>query len=158
MGMNVGSGSGSSDVMVEMNTTPLIDLMLVLIVMLIMSLPPQTHAVKLDMPVTNNPPPDVPPPVIDIVVDFDGSIYWNSEVIASGEQLKSYMRSAAHAEPRPEKYFHLPSGTKRAPNARLLLGPGAVINPQKLLKEIAEKIHSMLSNELLGCNKKKHNR
>lgn len=102
MGMNVGSGSGEGDMMVEMNTTPLIDLMLVLIVMLIMSLPPQTHAVKLDMPVTNNPPPDEPPPVIDIVVDFDGSIYWNSEIISSGDQLKGYLRSAAKAEPRPE--------------------------------------------------------
>ena len=101
MGMNVGSGA-EGDMMVEMNTTPLIDLMLVLIVMLIMSLPPQTHAVKLDMPVTNSEPPDVPPPVIDIVVDFDGSIYWNSEAITSGDQLKSYLRQAAHAEPRPE--------------------------------------------------------
>ncbi|RYY01185.1 MAG: biopolymer transporter ExbD [Gammaproteobacteria bacterium] len=101
MGMNVGSGA-EGDMMVEMNTTPLIDLMLVLIVMLIMSLPPQTHAVKLDMPVTNNPPPDVPPPVIDIVVDFDGSIYWNAEQVTTGEQLQGYLRSAAHAEPRPE--------------------------------------------------------
>jgi len=101
MGMNVGSGA-EGDMMVEMNTTPLIDLMLVLIVMLIMSLPPQTHAVKLDMPVTNNPPPEVLPQVIDIVVDFDGSIYWNSEVISSGDQLKSYLRQAAHTEPRPE--------------------------------------------------------
>lgn len=42
------------------------------------------------------------------------------------------------AEPKPEKYYHLPSGTKRAPNARLLLGPGAVINPKKLLDELAE--------------------
>jgi biopolymer transport protein ExbD len=101
MGMNVGSGA-EGDMMVEMNTTPLIDLMLVLIVMLIMSLPPQTHAVKLDMPVTDSTPPDVPPPVIDIVVDFDGSIYWNSELVTSGDQLQSYLRSAAHAEPRPE--------------------------------------------------------
>lgn len=102
MGMNVGSGGGQADVMVEMNTTPLIDLMLVLIVMLIMSLPPQTHAVKLDMPVTNSTPPDVLPQVIDIVVDFDGSIYWNSEMITSSDTLQSYLRSAAHAEPRPE--------------------------------------------------------
>lgn len=102
MGMNVGSGGGESEVMVEMNTTPLIDLMLVLIVMLIMSLPPQTHAVKLDMPVTS-PPTDVePPPVIDIVVDFDGSIYWNNEMITSSDTLQGYLRSAARAEPRPE--------------------------------------------------------
>lgn len=102
MGMNVGSGGGEADVMVEMNTTPLIDLMLVLIVMLIMSLPPQTHAVKLDMPVTNTTPPDVPPPVIDIVVDFDGSIYWNNEMVTDPAVLSSYLRSAAQAEPRPE--------------------------------------------------------
>jgi biopolymer transport protein ExbD len=102
MGMNVGSGGGESEVMVEMNTTPLIDLMLVLIVMLIMSLPPQTHAVKLDMPVTNSEKPPEPPPVIDIVVDFDGSIYWNSELVASGSQLTAYLTSAARAEPRPE--------------------------------------------------------
>jgi biopolymer transport protein ExbD len=101
MGMNVGSGA-EGDMMVEMNTTPLIDLMLVLIVMLIMSLPPQTHAVKLDMPVTNSEPPDVLPQVIDIVVDFDGSIYWNAELVTSGPQLQGYLRSAAHAEPRPE--------------------------------------------------------
>jgi len=102
MGMNVGSGA-EGDMMVEMNTTPLIDLMLVLIVMLIMSLPPQTHAVKLDMPVTNPPETDAPPPpVIDIVVDFDGSIYWNNEAVTSGEQLKGYLKSAARAEPRPE--------------------------------------------------------
>ncbi len=43
-----------------------------------------------------------------------------------------------YAEPKPEKYYHLPSGTRRAPNAKLLLGPGAVIYPQKLLEEIAE--------------------
>jgi biopolymer transport protein ExbD len=102
MGMNVGSGA-EGDMMVEMNTTPLIDLMLVLIVMLIMSLPPQTHAVKLDMPVTNPPETDAPPPpVIDIVVDFDGSIYWNNEAVRNGEQLKGYLKSAANAEPRPE--------------------------------------------------------
>jgi adenylosuccinate synthase len=48
-----------------------------------------------------------------------------------------------YAEPKPEKYYHLPSGTQRAPNAKLLLGPGAVIYPQKLLEEIVEhKINS----------------
>ena len=102
MGMNVGSGSAEPEVMVEMNTTPLIDLMLVLIVMLIMSLPPQTHAVKLDMPVTNPPTNDEPPPVIDIVVDFDGSIYWQSELITDGAVLQGLLKTAARAEPRPE--------------------------------------------------------
>jgi biopolymer transport protein ExbD len=78
MAMNVGSASGEQEVMVEMNTTPLIDVMLVLLVMLIVTLPIQTHAVKLDMPV-GKPPPQVFKPVIDnIMVDFDGTIYWNN--------------------------------------------------------------------------------
>jgi biopolymer transport protein ExbD len=69
----------------EINTTPLIDVMLVLLIMLIVTLPPQRHAVKLDTPTP--PPPDAPPPPEDnlepirLFVDFDGSIFWNGSVI-----------------------------------------------------------------------------
>lgn len=101
MGMNVG-GSSEGDVMVEVNTTPLIDLMLVLIVMLIMSLPPVTHAVKLDMPVTNNPPPIDPPPVVEILIDFDGSVYWNNNKVDDVEVLKSYLSAEAVRVPKSE--------------------------------------------------------
>ncbi len=101
MGMNVG-GSSEGDVMVEVNTTPLIDLMLVLIVMLIMSLPPVTHAVKLDMPVTNNPPPAEPPPVVEILIDFDGSVYWNNNKVDDVEVLKSYLTAEANRTPKSE--------------------------------------------------------
>lgn len=106
MGMNVGS-SAEGEPMVEVNTTPLIDLMLVLIVMLIMSLPPQTHAVKLDMPVTNNPPPeDQKPEVVDILVDFDSSVYWNGSRVESGAQLQSFLRQiAAKENPKPEVHL-----------------------------------------------------
>ena len=104
MGMNVGSGA-EGEVMVDLNTTPLIDVMLVLIIMLIISLPPQTHAVKLDMPVTNNPPPDVPPEVVEILVDFDGSSYWNGSKIVDGKMLRSYLSQAAHKIPMPEVHL-----------------------------------------------------
>ena len=104
MGMNVGSGA-EGDVMVEVNTTPLIDLMLVLIVMLIITLPPQTHAVKLDMPLTASPPPDVPPEVIDILIDFDTTIYWNGSKVENSQMLKSYLTSAAHKDPKPELHL-----------------------------------------------------
>jgi biopolymer transport protein ExbD len=69
----------------EINTTPLIDVMLVLLIMLIVTLPPQRHAVKLDTPTP--PPPDAPPPPEDelepvrLFVDFDGSIFWNGSPI-----------------------------------------------------------------------------
>jgi biopolymer transport protein ExbD len=82
MAMNVGSGgSADPEVMVDINTTPLIDVMLVLLIMLIITIPIQTHAVKLNMPIGNPPPPPVPPVVVQIDVDFDGTILWNGEQV-----------------------------------------------------------------------------
>ena len=79
--------------MMEINTTPLIDVMLVLIIVLIMSIPVMTHATKLDMPQTNNPPPPVRPEVIQIDIDFDGTIVWNGTVVSGIPQLESFFRS-----------------------------------------------------------------
>lgn len=90
MAMNVGNATGDSEVMVEMNTTPLIDVMLVLLVMLIITLPIQTHAVKIDMPVGHPPPPPTPPIVDNILVDFDGTIYWNGQAV-DGKTLDAYL-------------------------------------------------------------------
>ena len=89
MSMNVGSGSGEQEVMVEMNTTPLIDVMLVLLIMLIITIPVQTHAVKLNMPAGASTPPPVPPIVVRIDVDFDGTILWNGEVLARAVDVQS---------------------------------------------------------------------
>jgi biopolymer transport protein ExbD len=90
MAMNVGSGSGENEVMVEMNTTPLIDVMLVMLVMLIITIPIQTHAVKLDMPPPNQPPPLVQPTVINLSIDFDGTIAWNGTPV-NMDQLDAYL-------------------------------------------------------------------
>jgi biopolymer transport protein ExbD len=93
--------------MCEMNTTPLIDVMLVLLVTLILSLPVQTHAVKLDMPpppVNPPPPPPVPPEIIDLEVDFDGTIAWNGQVMDLAE-LDRQFRPAAVKDPQPEIHF-----------------------------------------------------
>src|SRR5437868_1757966 len=73
MAMNVGNSSGEGEIMVEMNTTPLIDVMLVLLTLLIITLPIQTHAVKLDMPPPHPKPPLTPPTVHVVAVDFDGT-------------------------------------------------------------------------------------
>jgi biopolymer transport protein ExbD len=91
MAMNVGSGGGSGDpeAIVDINTTPLIDVMLVLLIMLIITIPIQTHAVKLDMP-NGAPPPtnNEPPPVVEIYIDFDGTITWNGQVIPDRQTLE----------------------------------------------------------------------
>jgi biopolymer transport protein ExbD len=107
MGMNVGSSSGSGDPepMMEINTTPLIDVMLVLIIMLIITIPIQTHAVKLDMPRPHpNDQPTVPPEVVNLEVDFDGTILWNGTVV-SMDTLDSYLDQAAKKDPQPEVHL-----------------------------------------------------
>jgi biopolymer transport protein ExbD len=104
MGMSVGS-SDESGMMMEMNTTPLIDVMLVLIVMLIITIPIQTHAVKLDMPRPNTNPPPVQPEVIDLVVDFDGTLLWNGVVIPNAETLLNYFQEASVKQPQPELHL-----------------------------------------------------
>ena len=106
MGMQVGSGgSGDPEVMVDINTTPLIDVMLVLLIMLIITIPIQTHAVKLNMPVGNPPPPAVPPEVILVEIDFDGTILWNGDTVADRPTLDAKFVAAAAQEVQPE--FHL---------------------------------------------------
>src|SRR2546429_215420 len=97
MAMKIGSGSGTQDpdVMADINTTPLIDVMLVLLIMLIITIPIQTHAVKLNMPVGNPPPPLVPPEVVTIEVDFDGTLIWNGRVVPNRQELEERLRAAA---------------------------------------------------------------
>ena|SRR5476651_1578380 len=101
MAMNIGNESGEGEVMVEMNTTPLIDVMLVLLTLLIITLPIQTHAVKLDMPKPNQKPPDKPPIVVTLIVDFDGTILWNGTAVHR-KTLDDYLESAQSDDPQPE--------------------------------------------------------
>jgi biopolymer transport protein ExbD len=89
--------------MMEINTTPLIDVMLVLLIMFIITLPVMTHAVKLDMPRPNaNPPPvtEVVDP-IRLEIDFDGSIIWNGHVVPF-EALEGYFRTESRKPTQPE--------------------------------------------------------
>ena len=106
MAMSVGgSGGGDPEVMIDINTTPLIDVMLVLIIMLIITIPVQTHAVKLNMPVGNPPPPAAPPEIVKIDVDFDGTVLWNDETVPDRASLEARFRGAAAQPIQPE--FHL---------------------------------------------------
>lgn len=101
MSMNVGDSGGEGEPMVEMNTTPLIDVLLVLLVMLIITIPIQTHAVKLDMPAPNATPPTVIPDTVELGVDFDGTITWNSVAVDRGT-MDAYLEDAAKKNPQPE--------------------------------------------------------
>jgi biopolymer transport protein ExbD len=87
--------------MVDINTTPLIDVMLVLLIMLIVTIPMQTHAVKLDMP-RDTPPPQAAPEVVTLDIDRDGTMLWNGTLLADRKMLEDYLQAAARQEPQPE--------------------------------------------------------
>ena len=104
MAMNLPSGGGSGDpgVMMDINTTPLIDVMLVLLVMLIITIPIQRHEVNLDLPVGAPPSLAVPVDVVTINVDFDGTISWNNQAVPDQATLEGHLRAVATATPQPE--------------------------------------------------------
>jgi biopolymer transport protein ExbD len=105
MAMAVGD-SDDGDVMVDINTTPLIDVMLVLLIMFIITIPVQMHAVKMNMPVpTEAPPPPVDPIIIRIDVDFDGTIGWNGEIVATRAELESRLQAVAMEPDQPEVHL-----------------------------------------------------
>ena len=106
MGMNVGSGgSGEPEVMMDINTTPLIDVMLVLIIMLIITIPVQLHSVNLNMPVGTPPPPLQEPVVITVDIDFDGTVSWNGEAVPDRNQLEARLSQAAAQADQPEVHI-----------------------------------------------------
>ena len=115
MAMSVGGG-GDDEPMMDINTTPLIDVMLVLLIMFIITIPVQTHAVKLDLP--HSTPQDNPPPIDPIKnvvrIDQANTIYWNGTAVDPAT-LKSYLRQTTQMDPEPE--LHL----EPDPNARYAL-------------------------------------
>ena len=114
MAMNVGSGGGAKedDVMMDINTTPLIDVMLVLLVMLIITIPIQLHSVNLNLPTGNPPPPLVKPEVLKIDVDSSGAIYWNGEVIPDRATLEEKFKVASAQPVQPELHLRPDKGAK----------------------------------------------
>ncbi len=106
MAMQTTSDNSEGEPMMEINTTPLIDVMLVLIIMLIITIPPQTHAVKLDLPQNN--PNDTPPPIDPIknkvVVTQAGQILWNGSAVDL-VQLRQFLDATQQIDPVPELHL-----------------------------------------------------
>jgi len=116
MAMNIGSGSASGDpeVMMDINTTPLIDVMLVLLVMIIITIPIQLHSVNMNMPTGNPPPPLVLPEVVKIDIDSSGTIYWNGEVVPDRQTLEYKLSTAANQTVQPELHLRPDKAAKYA--------------------------------------------
>jgi biopolymer transport protein ExbD len=101
--MSAGS-SREDEPMMEMNMTPLIDVLLVLLVMFIITIPVMTHAVKLDMPRPTNAPKLSEPVVIQLEIDFDGTVLWNGSPVTV-DSLDGYFRREAANDPQPELHI-----------------------------------------------------
>lgn len=108
-----------NETLCEINTTPLIDVMLVLLVTLILTLPIMTHAVTLDLP---QAPVSDPPrsEVIELEVEFDGAVLWNGSPVSSFGQLESYFRAEAGKDPQPEVHLRADRRAKYDVVARVL--------------------------------------
>jgi biopolymer transport protein ExbD len=112
MAMQTTGDNREGEPMMDINTTPLIDVMLVLLIMLIVTIPPQTHAVKLDLPVqNNNPPPPVQPNKNKIIISANGQILWNGSPV-NLVQLRQYLDVTQQMNPIPELHLQ-PDATAR---------------------------------------------
>ena len=105
MSMNLGSGGGDDEPLTEMNMTPLIDVMLVLLIMFIITIPIQTHAVKMNMPIGPSATPPKPPEIVRIDVDFDGTIGWNGAIVADRNELEAKLATVAAQSDQPEVHL-----------------------------------------------------
>jgi biopolymer transport protein ExbD len=85
----------------NINMTPLIDVMLVLLIIFIITIPSQTHAVKIDNPSHELPPPPTPPEVINLSIDFDGTLQWNKTIV-DRTTMQGYISQEAAKNPQPE--------------------------------------------------------
>jgi biopolymer transport protein ExbD len=103
MAMHLRAATSEPDVMVEINTTPLIDVMLVLLIMLIVTIPIQLHAVNLNMP--SGTPPPAAPQIVTIDIDFDGTVLWNGEMLPDRQALEAHLAKAAALPEQPEVHI-----------------------------------------------------
>ena len=112
MAMQTTSDNAQGEPMIDINTTPLIDVMLVLLIMLIITIPIQTHAVKLDLPVNSNtPPPPIEPQKNKVVVTAQGQVLWNGNPVTL-DQLRQYLDITQQMNPIPELHLQ-PDATAR---------------------------------------------
>ena len=105
MSVRLDHGKDELEEVHEINVTPFIDVMLVLLIMLIITIPIQTHAVKLNMPVGNPPPPLTPPEIVRIDVDFDGTVLWDGQIVPGRGELEAKLKEIADKPEQPEVHL-----------------------------------------------------
>lgn len=105
MGMNVGSSSGDDEVVSTINTTPLVDVMLVLLIIFLITIPVVTQSVNLSLPKETNIVRVTKPENIEIAVTKDGDVYWNTRLMPDTETLVKALKVESVKEPQPEVHI-----------------------------------------------------
>jgi biopolymer transport protein ExbD len=112
MSITVGQGTeGEDEVMAAINTTPLVDVMLVMLIIFLITIPVITQSVKVDLPKAANIPTQTKPENINIAVDKDGNVYWNTALVPTQEGLLERLKSVAVLDPQPEIHVRGDRGT-----------------------------------------------
>jgi biopolymer transport protein ExbD len=113
MGMNVSAGDSDIDEkpMSEINTTPLVDVMLVLLIIFLITVPVITQSVKVDLPKAANIPTQTKPENINLAVDKEGNVYWNTALVPTQEALLDRLKAVAVLDPQPEIHVRGDRGT-----------------------------------------------
>jgi biopolymer transport protein ExbD len=119
MAMSVGSG-GEDELNSTINTTPLVDVMLVLLIIFLITIPVITKTVKVSLPKAANIPTETKPENITIAVDARGNIYWNNEQIAGRDQLVEMVKAEAIKDPQPEIHIRGDSNSRYEDVGRVL--------------------------------------
>ncbi|HMA51853.1 MAG TPA: biopolymer transporter ExbD [Magnetospirillaceae bacterium] len=113
MAMNVGSSDGDEDEFNStINTTPLVDVMLVLLIIFLITIPVVTKTVQVELPKETNVPTQTKPENINISVDKDGNIYWNDKAIPDAANLLEKMKEVAVKDPQPEVHIRGDANTR----------------------------------------------
>jgi biopolymer transport protein ExbD len=105
MAMTIGSADDEDEVMSNINTTPLVDVMLVLLIIFLITVPVVVHTVPLELPKETNVPTQTKPENIVISINRDGEVYWGQEYVGENEQLVERMKKIAVMNPQPEVHI-----------------------------------------------------
>jgi biopolymer transport protein ExbD len=109
---NLDSSSSNKQPMAEINTTPLVDVMLVLLVIFIITAPLFTHAIKLELPTAQSPIAAEKPETVTISIDPQGKLFWNNEALVDDEALKQRLVTAASKQPQPDLQLRADKDTR----------------------------------------------
>lgn len=102
MGINVSSAEAEDEIVSAINTTPLVDVMLVLLIIFLITIPVVTHTVPVELPKVTNQPRQTKPENINIAVDYWGKVYWNEQLLPDNKTLVEKLKTVAVQKPQPE--------------------------------------------------------